>query len=195
MLRLVAIAGLLALLGGCIQAEVDATTSLADRLPDLSGVYDLAVGPELADEMDQPPGGAIMRLTREGNHYILRAEARDGSGAPPRDERLLIAGTPEQLVVAYSAAAGSQQMGVYPARILPDGTLEVLTATQGIRDTPGEALQRSLAGHGYEAGKRSFALELSGPSDLAALGAVLWDPAVRAVLAPKVMFVLTPEPD
>lgn len=195
MLRLATIAALVALLAGCVEARFDPATSIADRLPDFSGSYDLAVGPDLADEMEAPQNGAIATLTREGNHYVMRVAARDGSGPEPKDELLHIAGTPDHLVLAYSSAGNSEQAGIYAARALPDGKLEVLTATTGIRDVPSDALQRTLAVHGYHGVKQAFSLELVGPPGLDTLGAVLWDPAVIAAFEPKVIFILTPEPD
>jgi hypothetical protein len=195
MFRIAAIAALLSLLAGCMDARVNPATSRAQDLPDFTGTYDMVVGADFEETMDKPGVEATTTLTREGNHYILRVESKDGSGPPARNEILYVAGPPDQMILAYARQTTLERVGIFAARALENGTLEVLMTSGSTKDPAPQTVIDALGKLGYAATRHAFTLELLGSDDLAELRVALWDPALVAAYEPKVLFRLTPVPD
>lgn len=195
MLRIAVIAGLLALLTGCMEARVNPATSRAEDLPDFTGTYDMVVGADFEETMDKPGVEATTTLTRVGNHYVMRVESKDGSGPPARDETLYVAGPPEQMILAYTTRTEQQRVGIFAARAMENGVIEVLMTSSATKDPAPAAVVDALHKLGYAATRHPFTLELLGSDDLAELRVALWDPALVAAYEPKVLFRLTPVTD
>lgn len=195
MIRLAIVAGLLALLAGCIEARVDPATSHAETLPDFTGTYDMVISEDFPELRADTNVEAITTLRRVGNHYMIRVESKDGSGPPARDEVLYVAGPPDKMILAYSTERALQRVGLFAARALANGVIEVLMTSEATKDPAPASVVEALRKIGYAATRHTFTLELLGSDNLEELRVALWDPALQAAYDPKVLFRLTPLPD